>query len=170
MKKMNVKDVNLGTTLNGLKHTMVKRIFSPSRKYSRLLAASQWWSKDDLDAYQLEQLQRLINLAYQHVAYYRGTMQVFNVQPSDFHSLDDISRMPFVEKDIVRRRHQDFLSTKTPLPALYKCHTSGTTGTPLTLYRDLRNVGFEYAMLSRQRRWAGLMPGDRYATLKGELL
>jgi phenylacetate-CoA ligase len=170
MKKINIKDVNMGVTMNGFKQALVKRVFSPSRKYSRFLSASQWWTKSDLQACQLEQLQSVVKTAYRHVPYYRGTMQVFNVQPEDIRSLDDISLMPFVEKDMLRCRGQDFLSTKAALPALYKCHTSGTTGTPLTLYRDLRNIGFEYAMLSRQRRWAGLMPGERYATLKGELI
>ena len=170
MKTMNFQDVNLGVTLNGLKHALVKRVISPSRKYRNFLRQSQWRSARALQHYQLKQLQSLVELAYFHVPYYRGTMQVFDVKPEDIQSLEDLSRLPFVEKDMVRRRYQDFLSSKLSSPALYKCHTSGTTGTPLTLYRDLRNIGFEYAMLSRQREWAGLKPDDRYATLKGELL
>ncbi len=170
MIKLPISDVNLGVTVNGFKHALVKRVISPSRRYAKLLEESQWWSLSDLQAYQLEQLQRLIDEAYRYVPYYRGSLQVFNVRPEDIRSLDDLSRVPFVEKEQVRRRHQDFLSSKASLPLLYKCRTSGTTGTPLTLYRDLRNIGFEYAMLSRQRRWAGLKPGDRYATLKGELI
>ena len=53
---------------------------------------------------------------------------------------------------------------------LYKCNTSGTTGKPLTLYRDLENVGYEHALLMRQWKWAGLEPTDRYATIKGDLI
>lgn len=170
MKSIGIKDVNLGVTLNGFKHALVKRVISPSRRYAKFLNRSQWWSKSELDAYQLEQLKTLVNKAYRNVPYYRGAMQVFNVRPEDIRSLEDVSLMPFVEKEMLRRRQQDFLSAHSPLPFLYKCHTSGTTGTPLTLYRDLRNVGFEYAMLSRQRRWAGVLPGERYATLKGELI
>ncbi|MDZ7316658.1 MAG: hypothetical protein ONB24_11075 [candidate division KSB1 bacterium] len=170
MKKLSISDIDLGVTLNGVKHALVKRVISPSRRFSRFLEESQWWSTADLRAYQLEQLQAMIRDAFDHVPYYRGSMQVFGVRPEDIRSLDDLALMPFVEKEMVRRRSQDFISEKASLPLLYRCRTSGTTGTPLTLYRDLHNVGFEYAMLSRQRRWAGLAPGDRYATLKGELL
>ncbi len=169
MKSINIKDMNMGTTLNGFKHAFVKRVLSPSKKYKKLLDQSQWWSKNELQYYQLQQLKRLINLAWNYVPYYRGAMQVFNVKPEDFGSLDDLALMPFVEKDIIRRRGEELVSTKSTQMALYQCHTSGTTGTPLTIYRDLRNIGFEYAMLSRQREWAGLQPGDRCATLKGEL-
>ncbi|MBN1478928.1 phenylacetate--CoA ligase family protein [candidate division KSB1 bacterium] len=167
---MKVQDINIGVKLNGFKHIFVKKRLSPWKKYNRFLSDSQWWSKGDLLDYQQQAFKRLIERVYEHVPYYRGAMQIFNVKPDDIRSLQDLSLMPFVEKEMVRRNPGQFLSTKSFAPVLYKCHTSGTTGTPLTLYRDLRNIGFEYAMLSRQRQWAGLSEGDRYATLKGELL
>jgi phenylacetate-CoA ligase len=124
---------------------------------------------NDLLSYQDEQLKRLLSHAYHHVPYYRGAMQVFHINPNDIQKRENIHLMPFLDKETVRKRSADFLTTKSMQPALYKCYTSGSTGTPLTLYRDLRNIGFEYAMLSRQRRWAGLQESERYATLKGEL-
>ena len=169
MKSINIKDMNMGTTANGIKHALVKRILSPSKKYSKFLSRSQWWSGLDVQEYQLTNLQRVVKAAYEHVPYYRGTMQVFNVKPKDIRTLDDLALMPFVEKDIIRRRGRDFLSSKASQFALYQCNTSGTTGKPLTIHRDLRNIGFEYALLARQRQWAGLHPGDRFATLKGEM-
>ncbi len=170
MKSININDMNMGTTVNGFKHALVKRVLSPSKKYKTFLKRSQWWSAADLRSYQEERLRELVHHVYKHVPYYRGIMQVFNVKPQDVRSLDELSLMPFVEKDILRRRGRDFLSSRASQIALYQCNTSGTTGTPLKIYRDLRNIGFEYAMLSRQREWAGLEPGDRYATLKGEMV
>ncbi len=170
MKNLKIKDLNLGTTLNGVKHAFIKTTLSPWKKYASFLHDSQWWSENDLRDYQEKELRRIIQLAHAHVPFYRGAMEVFHVKPKNIQTLDDLDQMPFVEKDMLRKRAMDFLSTKSLSPALYKCHTSGTTGTPLTLYRDLRNVGFEYAMLRRQRLWAGLGDGERYATLKGEVL
>jgi phenylacetate-CoA ligase len=170
MKNLKIKDFNLGTRLNGLKHAFVKKALSPWKKYAAFLDESQWWSANDLQRYQENELQRIIQLANKNVPYYRGAMQVFGVKPKNIQSLADLALMPFVEKETLRKHATDFLSRKSLSPALYKCHTSGTTGTPLTLYRDLRNIGFEYAMLRRQRLWAGLDDSDRYATLKGELL
>lgn len=170
MKNFKIKDLNLGTSLNGVKHAFIKQILSPWKKYAAFLDESQWWSDNELGDYQEQELHRIIHLAHAHVPYYRGAMEVFQVKPKNIRTRADLDQMPFVEKSVLRTRATDFLSTKCVSPALYKCHTSGTTGTPLTLYRDLRNVGFEYAMLRRQRLWAGIQDGDRYATLKGEIL
>ncbi len=170
MLDIEFKDFSAGYTLSGLQHALIKRLISPSRKYSRMLEKSQWWSKSDIESYQLDQLKKLLTKAYRDVPYYRGVMQVFNVTPSDICSLEDIQLIPFLEKKDVRRRYRDLVSTSSLTSLLYKCHTSGTTGTPLTLYRDIKNIGFEYAMLSRQRQWAGLYPDERIATLNGELI
>ena len=170
MKNIKISDFNLGTTLNGFKHAFVKRAISPWKQYSEFLDQSQWWSAQDLREFQESELKRLLQLVYHHVPYYRGAMQVFQVKPKDVHSLEQLDVMPFVEKNMLRKRAFEFLSTKSLAPALHKCYTSGTTGTPLTVYRDLRNIGYEYAMLRRQKEWAGLADGERYATLKGEVL
>lgn len=167
---MNIQDVNFGVKLNGLKHAVVKKMLSPWKKYRSFLHESQWWSENDLLLYQQEALKEIIEPAFQHVPYYRSAMQIFNVKPGDIRSLQDLSLMPFIDKAMVRKHPEQFTSSKSVAPFLYKCHTSGTTGTPLTIYRDVRNIGFEYAMLCRQRQWAGISEGDRTATLKGELL
>ena len=41
----------------------------------RLLKKSQWWNREQLEEYQLQQLSKLLNHAYENVPYYR---KVFN--------------------------------------------------------------------------------------------
>jgi len=170
MKRAAITDINFGTAFNGVKHATIKKVLSPSAKYNRFLQKSQWWSESHLRQYQLQELQKMVRHAFKHVPYYRGVQQVFNVQAEDIQSIEDLQRIPFLEKDTVRRQYPDMISTAPNLSPLYKCYTSGTSGTPVTLFRNLKNVGFEYAMLSRQRVWAGIEPGELYATLKGEII
>ncbi len=170
MKRAAVTDIKLGATLNGAKNVLVKKVLSPSAKYSGFLDDSQWWAESHLRKYQVEKLQKLVRHAFRHVPYYRGVQNVFNIKSTDIRGIADLQRIPILEKETVRRQSESLLSTAPVGSPLYKCHTSGTTGTPLTLYRNLTNVGFEYAMLRRQRRWAGLDDTDFYATLKGDLM
>jgi len=91
-------------------------------------------------------------------------------KPGQINHIEDLEKLPILEKDDVRDHYQEILSTKARRMFLYKCHTSGTTGKPLTLYRDLRNITYEHAFLSRQWFWGGLGERDLYATLKGEMV
>ena len=50
-------------------------------------------------------------------------------------------------------------------------HTSGTTGTPLTLWQSRETVRQWYALFeARWRRWYGLSRNDRWAILGGQLI
>ncbi len=169
MSTANLTSMNLGTTVNGLRNILIKRVLSPYAKYKDFLQESQWWAEGQLAEYQLEQLSTTIKNAYAGVPYYRGLFDIYDVRPENIRSLNDIANLPILEKEDVRRHHAEMVSRAQIFPVLYKCHTSGTTGKPLTLYRDLRNVGFEHAILARQWQWAGLGRNERYATLKGEI-
>ena len=50
---------------------------------------------------------------------------------------------------------------------LEEVHTSGTTGSPLTVYCDRATLQRNFAFLSRLRGWAGAGPRSRTATLAG---
>jgi phenylacetate-CoA ligase len=48
--------------------------------------------------------------------------------------------------------------------------TSGTTGTPLTIFRSPRSVLYENEFLKRHWRWGGFRAGMKRATLRGDLV
>jgi phenylacetate-CoA ligase len=48
--------------------------------------------------------------------------------------------------------------------------TSGTTGTPLTIFRSARSVLYENEFIKRHWRWGGYVPGMKRATLRGDLV
>jgi phenylacetate-CoA ligase len=48
--------------------------------------------------------------------------------------------------------------------------TSGTTGTPLTVFRSPRSVLYEHAFIQRHWTWGGFHAGMKRATLRGDLV
>lgn len=48
--------------------------------------------------------------------------------------------------------------------------TSGTTGSPLTIYQNLDSIESERAFADRQRAWAGFKLGDKRAWIRGDLI
>lgn len=170
MKSSDWKNINLGTTLNGIRHTMVKRILSPYGRYRNFLMKSQWWPESKLQHYQFKKLRNIIHYAYYHVPYYTRLFDKNGIKPEDIRSLKDINRIPILEKEDIRLYHKEMVAKTKLLSFLYKCNTSGTTGKPLTLYRNLDNVGFEHALIMRQYAWGGIRPYERLATLKGDLI
>jgi len=56
-----------------------------------------------------------------------------------------------------------------PQSLLKKAHTSGTSGSPLTVYRSVRSIIREYAHVWFFRREHGLYLGDRIVSMRGVL-
>ena len=48
--------------------------------------------------------------------------------------------------------------------------TSGTTGTPLSVFRSSKSVLIENAFIRRHWEWGGFRQGMRRATLRGEMV
>jgi phenylacetate-CoA ligase len=74
-----------------------------------------------------------------------------------------------ITKADVRDGGKSFISERKP-GTLFPGSTSGTTGTPLTLYQDLPAINRENAFVWRQLTWAGLRRGDRRAWLRGDMI
>src|SRR5690606_16994821 len=72
------------------------------RRRQRLLERTQWLSPDELQAWQLEGLQRIVRHAYDNVPFYRELYTREQVHPSDIRSIEDFQALPFLTRDHVR--------------------------------------------------------------------
>lgn len=93
------------------------------------------WTADQWRAYQNETLRELILHAYQNVPYYRETFRNNDLKPEMIRSIEDIPKIPILDKQTVRNNPESFVDERQDISRLIKGHTSGTTGTPLVLYR-----------------------------------
>ncbi|UCC95034.1 MAG: phenylacetate--CoA ligase family protein [Candidatus Omnitrophota bacterium] len=103
------------------------------------LEKSQWWSPAGLENYQNEQLRKLIHHAYRNVPYYNRTFKALKLLPADIKTIQDLPKIPLLEKDAVRNNLDDFVAINFTKSQLAHITTSGTTGRILDIYSDPRN-------------------------------
>jgi phenylacetate-CoA ligase len=75
-----------------------------------------------------------------------------------------------LEKETIRKNLSEFVASNVNRRFVIKGSTSGSTGTPLSLYMDRRLIQREYAFVKRQFRWAGCPPNGRVAVFRGDLI
>ena len=152
----------------------IKRQISPHwlwdskefQEYFEFLQKSQWWSLDELKAYQLEQLKRLVKFAYEKVPYYQRSLKVKHLNPSDIKTLDDLQLLPLITKEEVREHLDEFIPVDVDRSKLRMWVTGGSSGLPLSVYLDnFYSSMIEEAFSLRQRMWAGYKQYDRKVTL-----
>lgn len=140
------------------------------RALSEEFDRNQWLSPADIAEYQNERLRLLIQHAYTSVPYYREVLDTLNLKPSDIKTQDDLYKLPLLTRADVKRNTARLISTNYRKLFLRSGHTSGTTGSPLDFHYDIRTCVVHHVADWRQKRWAGLHHGQRYASLQGRVI
>jgi phenylacetate-coenzyme A ligase PaaK-like adenylate-forming protein len=73
-------------------------------------------------------------------------------------------------EDLLSRRSELYPYSGNSRPWVTVGKTSGTTGTPLTVFRSADSVLWEHAFIERHLSWCGYEPGMRRAYLRGDLV
>jgi len=142
-------------------------------EFRDMLSRSEWFSYEELCAYQDQRLRAVIAHAYETVPYYRRRFDEHRVKPDDIKSRSDLTKLPLLTKADIRRNFDDLRSTAVPRRSTRAGHTSGTTGTPLTVEYDRDTVWMTYAVFDRHYRWAGCRMGrdaDPIAVARGNVI
>ena len=142
-------------------------------EFHDLLAKTEWYSRQDVEAYQDEQLRVVVAHAYETVPFYRRTFDERKLTPADVRGRADLPKLPLLSRDDIRRHFNDLRSTALPTRGMRSGHTSGTTGTPLTVGYDRDTVWMTYAVFDRHYRWAGAKmgrDGNRIAVARGNVI
>ncbi len=124
----------------------------------RQLEASQWWSPERLAALQLERLRCLLTQAQDHVPYYRQLFADLGFDARTVSSLDDLRRLPFLTKAIIRQ-NQEQLKADNAGP-LARFNTGGSSGEPLIFFIGNERVSHDVAAKWRATRWWNVDIGD----------
>jgi phenylacetate-CoA ligase len=142
-------------------------------EYRDLLAETEWQSRQDLEAYQDERLRLIVAHAYETVPFYRRRFDEQRLKPADIRGRADLYKVPLLTRDDIRTHFDDLRSRSIAPSVLRTGHTSGTTGTPLTVGYDRDTVWMTYAVFDRHYEWAGLRMGrngDRVAVVRGNVI
>jgi phenylacetate-CoA ligase len=142
------------------------KITGSARELYLELKQTEHWSRGALEELQLTKLQRLLQHAYSHVPYYRDAFDKAGIHPEGILSIDDLGRVPLLEKNDVRRKlYFHLFADNHRKRDMLKITTSGSTGEPFTTYGDRYQLEMRFATTLRALEWTGWRFGDRQARL-----
>lgn len=128
---------------------------------------SQHWNRQQVLDYQNAKLKEIVSYAGKYVPYYRNLFREIGLDTATFRGIEDLPRIPLLDKDTLRTRQKEFVADTAHLLGAHQEKTSGSTGTPLTLMIDKHSRANKYAAVARAFRWAGYRPGALRFVIKG---
>ncbi|HZN02027.1 MAG TPA: AMP-binding protein [Candidatus Polarisedimenticolia bacterium] len=144
-------------------HRLAYRLVQAARRepVHRVLAGmerSQWWTPEQLRADQEARFARVIRAAARTPHYARRFRDA--VDPAAFRGLDDLVRLPLLEKATLRADPSALRDPgwKGPLNVHV---TTGSSGVPLSVFRSRDAGAHGRAAQLRGRSWFGIRQGDR---------
>lgn len=144
-------------------HWMISR---NAAVYYQQLNSSQWLTAADVKKLQEEKLRKLINQVYYHVGYYREIFDKLNLKPSDINTVEDLRKLPLLNKNDVRENlYFDLMSDNHNKENILKISTSGSTGEPFMFFVDKVQLEYRWAATLRSMEWTGYRFGDKQMRL-----
>lgn len=104
--------------------------------YRKQVNRSQWYSEKEFRFYQNNSLKKIILHSYENVPYYRKLFDSHGIHINDIEGIDQLSRIPILEKESVKTNPVDFLASNIWKHKYIKFRTSGSTGKPLEIFVD----------------------------------
>jgi phenylacetate-CoA ligase len=135
------------------------------RSFRKGLQYTETMSAIELGQWQTRIVRSTIEHAWRHVPYYARRAQASS-PGSDAAGL--LSGMPLLNKSDVIEAGNDMLARNILIR--FPSGTSGSTGSPMKLYRSAGSIGFEQALIERQLEWAGWSRGQRRVWLRGDVI
>lgn len=135
--------------------------------YTREFARTQFLSLNELRDLQWRRLRPLLDHAYTECSFYRRRFDQAGLRPADLRGLDDLRRLPVLEKRHIQEHGADMVARRWPRSELIRNQTGGSTGTPITFYLSRERKCSRAAATLRHNGWAGWRLGDRAAVIWG---
>ena len=123
-----------------------------------------------LEEYCNTMLQNIVHDAVTYVPYYSDLFKKNGLTPGDIRTVDVVEKIPLLSKDVVRRSPELFINGKYKKRKLHTIYTTGTTGTPLTIYCNSEVRQRNYAFYSRFLRMNGFNEEGKRATFGGRIV
>ena len=107
--------------------------------------------REELKAKRDARLRKIVDYAAKTVPFYRDLFRERKIEPREIRTVEDLDRLPILDKQTIRKDPHLFLSTsrrgRNSLPFV----TSGSTGMPLTVYHDQYSLLSNMAFAERER-------------------
>lgn len=136
-------------------------------EYMNYLSKSQWFDNSKLEERQFEKTKCFLIHAKNNCYFYKNLFREYDFLPENIQSLNELNRLPIINKELVRNNLDKFLARNIYDYNLIWDNTSGTTGQGLKFAKSQecfeRDYAFEYLHFS----WSGIKRGDKIAVCAG---
>jgi phenylacetate-CoA ligase len=112
-------------------------------------------SREEIEALQLERLQRTLRWVYERVGHYRRAFEVAGVHPGDLAAPADLARFPFTRKEDLRAAYPFGLFAVAGDEIVRIHASSGTTGKPSVVGYTRGDIEVWAGLVARSIRAAG---------------
>lgn len=129
--------------------------------HTKDLEKSQFLPKHKIEELQVERLKALLSHAYTTTTYYKRLFDDIEFVPEKLTTLDEIKRIPFLTKNIIRENCHPLLSSDFPSDQCHSSETGGTTGVKMKFWRNNSCLSPKEAARYRFEKWAGWDFGQR---------
>ncbi|HYM94477.1 MAG TPA: hypothetical protein VET23_10085, partial [Chitinophagaceae bacterium] len=136
-------------------------------KYYNLLQDRESLSSEKIIEYQFDQLKHILIYSYQNVPYYQELFNKISFDPFKFSHFEEMSKIPFLDKEIIRNNFEKLISGKRIKSGSYIATTGGSTGEPLKVLLDYNSVFKENAFIYYFRKKLGYKFEDKLVTFRG---
>ena len=155
---------NIAVTMQGFK-IKKQRYGGNFNKYVNELDESQYFDKKTIKENQEERLKYIVKMAYDNVPYYRKLFRDNSLTPLDIRYIEDLSNIPVLDKETVRKFGGDLISKNIERKDLVTELTGGTTDRPLVIFYTKDAIKYIFALgEARVKHWAGVKSGDKLAS------
>jgi phenylacetate-CoA ligase len=128
------------------------------------------WDIAQWQHWRTQQLAYVLDRAATRVPYYREYWAERR-RRGDTSSWELLENWPVLEKETVRNQPRMFVADDCDPKRMFYAHTSGTTGTPMDLWRSRKTMRSLYALsLARTKGWHGITASDRWAKMGGQVV
>src|SRR5438034_10429857 len=103
-------------------------------EFTKLAAAAENWSVEDIQVYQLKQLRAVLHHAANHCPFYEQRFLRAGFRPENVHAPEDLKECPFLEKRDLQEHLNEMVSTNIPASRRLYLTTAGSTGVPVGFY------------------------------------
>jgi phenylacetate-CoA ligase len=135
------------------------------RAHRLALEESQWWTPEEQVLPLGERLRRFIHRAATTVPYYRDLFAETEMVPDTVRAVEDLRRLPILERETVRQEYHRFLPEADDAGAALMLRTAGPEKGALPVPISQECFEREWAFRWQQLSWFGIQPGQRIATL-----
>ncbi|WP_289139693.1 phenylacetate--CoA ligase family protein [uncultured Brevibacillus sp.] len=136
--------------------------------YLDMLRKWQWLDKESLHQLQQERLKSLLAHAFHNTTYYHEILRecevvdrLGNIQ------LDNFSNLPLLDKELIRLRFEELLSSDKSERNWYENTSGGSTGVPVRFIQDEEYFFWNQAIKALDDEWTGRAIIDKQVRLWG---